>query len=150
MYLALFTDPEGDSCFSIYQIGWIKNEKKVPFCKLKMSLNTNFFYYLQKFWGFFQVHFYDFDANSGWKQFSTYTSRPWKGKVSRSLGIFLHDCFIYRSNFVLQKCLGARRHLGSGRKTVNSQGYSELREPIKMREKVLFTDLVNTKIKINF
>ena len=65
MYLALFTDPEGDSCFSIYQIGWIKNEKKVPFCKLKMSLNTNFFYYLQKFWGFFQVHFYDFVANSG-------------------------------------------------------------------------------------
>ena len=28
----------------------------------------------------------------------------------------------------------ARRHLGSGRKTVNSQGYSELWEPIKMRE----------------
>ena len=64
MYLALFTDPEGDSCFSIYQIGWIKNEKKVPFCKLKMSLNTKFFYYLQTFWGFFQVHFYDFVANS--------------------------------------------------------------------------------------
>ena len=27
-----------------------------------------------------------------------------------------------------------RRYLGSGRKTVNSQGYSELREPIKMHE----------------
>ena len=28
----------------------------------------------------------------------------------------------------------ARRHLGSGRKTVNSQGYSELWEPIKLCE----------------
>ena len=27
MYLALFTDPEGDSCFSIYQISWIKMKK---------------------------------------------------------------------------------------------------------------------------
>ena len=27
-YLALFTDPEGDSCFSIYQISWIKLKKK--------------------------------------------------------------------------------------------------------------------------
>ena len=25
IYLPLFTDPEGDSCFSIYQIRWIKN-----------------------------------------------------------------------------------------------------------------------------
>ena len=30
--------------------------------------------------------------------------------------------------------LETRRHLGSGRKTVSSQGYSELREPIKARE----------------
>ena len=27
LYLALFTDPEGDSCFSIYQISWITNKK---------------------------------------------------------------------------------------------------------------------------
>ena len=26
-YLVLFTYPEGDSCFSIYQISWKKNEK---------------------------------------------------------------------------------------------------------------------------
>ena len=32
------------------------------------------------------------------------------------------------------KCLETRRYLGSGRKTVNTQGYSELREPIKIRE----------------
>ena len=34
----------------------------------------------------------------------------------------------------LRKCLQTRRHLGSGRKTLNRQGYSELREPIKTRE----------------
>ena len=27
IYLALFTDAEGDSCFSIYQISWIKMKK---------------------------------------------------------------------------------------------------------------------------
>ena len=26
MYPPFFTDPEGDSCFSIYQIRWIKND----------------------------------------------------------------------------------------------------------------------------
>ena len=60
-------------------------------------------------------------------------------KVRRFLGICLYDCFIYRANLVFRKCLETRRRLGSGRKTVNSQGYSELREPIKM------CDLVNTK-----
>ena len=48
------------------------------------------------------------------------------------------------ASFIAQyrKCLETRRHLGSGRKTVNS----ELREPIKTRSrKLLFTDLVNIK-----
>ena len=31
IYPALFTDPEGDSCFSIYRISWIKM-KQVTFC----------------------------------------------------------------------------------------------------------------------
>ena len=31
IYLALFTDPEGDSCFSIYQISWIKMKKRSNF-----------------------------------------------------------------------------------------------------------------------
>ena len=37
IYLALFTDPECDSCFSICHISWIKM-KRITFCKLKMSL----------------------------------------------------------------------------------------------------------------
>ena len=48
IYLALFTDPEGDSCFSIYQISWIKM-KKVTFWKLKTSLSRNLIYNLQTF-----------------------------------------------------------------------------------------------------
>ena len=59
IYLALFTDPEGDSCFSIYQISWIKM-KKSNFSTLKTSLSRNFVYNLQTFRGFHQVHFYVF------------------------------------------------------------------------------------------
>ena len=62
IYEALFTDPEGDSCFSIHQISWIKI-KKGTFCKLKTSLIRNFVYILQTFRGFCQVHFYNFAAN---------------------------------------------------------------------------------------
>ena len=65
IYPPLFTDPEGDSCFSIYQITWIKNVVLISSSE-------------------------------------TFTKRR---------AIFL-----------------------SVRKTVNSQGYSELREPVKTRE----------------
>ena len=37
IYLAPFTNPEGDSCFSIYQISWIKIKKGI-FSKLEKSL----------------------------------------------------------------------------------------------------------------
>ena len=36
IYLALFSDPEGDSCFSIYQISWVKT-KKETFCTFKLG-----------------------------------------------------------------------------------------------------------------
>ena len=60
IYLALLTDPEGDSCFSVYQISWIK----ITLCKLKTSLSRNFIYNLQNFRGFCRVLFYDFVENS--------------------------------------------------------------------------------------
>ena len=47
IYLVLFNDPEGDSCF-----------------KLKTSLSKIFVYNLPTFLGFCQMHFYDFVANS--------------------------------------------------------------------------------------
>ena len=59
IYLGLFTDPEGDSCFSIYQIIWVKM-KKVTLCKLKTSLSRNLVYNLQTFRGFCQMQFLQF------------------------------------------------------------------------------------------
>ena len=51
IYLVLFTEPERDSCFSIYQISWIKI-KQVTFRLLKTSLCRNFVYNLQwDIWG---------------------------------------------------------------------------------------------------
>jgi len=69
IYPPLFTDPEGVSCFSIYQIRWIKNA-----ASLMATISSS----------------------------ETFAKRR---------AIFL-----------------------SIRKTVNSQGYSKLREPIKTRE----------------
>ena len=47
IYLTLFISPERDSCFSIYQISWIK-KKKVTFRKLKTSLSRNFVYNISR------------------------------------------------------------------------------------------------------
>ena len=69
IYPLLFTDLEGDSCFSIYQIRWVKNA-----ASLMATISSS----------------------------ETFAKRR---------AIFL-----------------------SVRKTVNSQGYFELREPIKTRE----------------
>ena len=69
IYPQLFTDPEGDSCFSIYQIRWIKNAAS------------------------------------------------------------LMATISYSENFAKQRAIFLSVH-----KTVNSQGYSELREPIKTRK----------------
>ena len=113
---ALFTDPEGDS-----------------FCKLKTSLSRNFVYNLQTFRGL--SVFLRFCCKFSMKIIVYLPVNTDKPKFFFFFGICLYDCFIYRLNFMLRKCLEVRRHLGSGRKTVNSQGYSELREPIKTREK---------------
>ena len=116
-YLALFTDPGGDSCFSIYQISWIKM-KKVTFCKLKTSLSRNFVYNLQTFRGFCQVHFYDFVANTALKYFLP-TSKHRQAKVSRCLCICLYDCLIYSPNFVFRKM--SRSEVSSWLRSQNSE-----------------------------
>ena len=70
------------------------------------------------------MHFYDFVANIIQHENNFLPPRKHRqAKVRRSLGICLYDCFFYRSNL---------SWLRSRRKTVNSQGYSELREPIKL------------------
>ena len=67
IYLALSTDPEGDSCFSIYQISWIKMKKSNFFVNLKRHLEESFFLQFTNISGIFQVRFYDFVANSARK-----------------------------------------------------------------------------------
>ena len=64
IHLALFTDPEGDSCFSIYQISWIEMKKKVPFVHSNRHLIVGTLLTLQTFRGFCQVHFYALVTNS--------------------------------------------------------------------------------------
>ena len=77
----------GDSCFSIYQISWIK-PKKVTFCKLKKSLSRNFVYNLLTFWGFCQVHFTILLQIQPENNFPL-TSEHWQAKVRRFLGMFV-------------------------------------------------------------
>ena len=140
IYPALFTDPEGDSRFSIYQISGIKMKKSNFFVNLKRHLEGSFFTIYKHFGDFFKCVFTILLQIQKENNFLS-TSKHRKADVSRFPGICLYDCFIYPSNFVLRKSLETRRHLGFGRKTVNSQGYSELRNA----QKLLFTDLVNTK-----
>ena len=63
IYLALFTDPEENSCFSIYQISWIEM-KKITLCKLKTSLSRNFVYSFTNIPGLCKVILTTFVANS--------------------------------------------------------------------------------------
>ena len=133
VYLALFVDSEGESCLSSYQIIWMK-VKKVTFCQLKTSLSRNFVYHSQTFRDIVKSIFTILLQIRHGNNFPP-TSRHRQAKGRHFLGICLYDWFIYPSNFVFQKCLETRRHLGSGRKTVNSQGHSELREPIKTSQK---------------
>ena len=120
IYLALFTNPEGDSCFSIYQISWIKM-KKVTFWKLKTPLSRNLIYNLQTF-----LVFWRFCCKFSLKYISYLPVNTDQPKIVGFLVFVCTTCFINRSNFVFRKFLEARRHFGSGRK-----GYSELLEPIK-------------------
>ena len=64
--------------------------------------------------------------------------------VRRFPGICLHDCFIYRLNFVFQKCLERRRHLDSGRQSEKPR-ILRVTGAKQNARKLLCTDLVNTK-----
>ena len=65
IYLALWTDPEGDSCFSIYRISWIKIKKELFVHKrhhlVRVCLRFN--------WHCFGDHFLWFCCNFSKKKF---------------------------------------------------------------------------------
>ena len=127
----VYTDPEGDSRFSIYQISWIKM-KKVTFCKLKTSLQTLFTIY--KHFGDFVKYVFTILLQIQHESNLLPTSKHRQAKVRRLLGICFYECFIYRSNFVFPKMSRSGTPSWLQSQTVNSQGYSELLEPIKIRE----------------
>ena len=114
-----------------------------------MPLSRNFVYNLQRFRGFCEVHFTSLLQIQHENNFLP-TSEHRQAKVGRFLRICLCDCFIYRTNFVFQKYLEMRRHLGCGRKTVSSHmRIFRVTGANKNARKLLFTDLVNTNTTNN-
>ena len=71
------------------------------------------------------------------------TTKHRQDRVRRFPGICLYDCFIYRLNFVFQKCLERRRHLDSGRQSEKPRILRVTGAKDNAR-KLLFSDLVNT------
>ena len=105
------------------------------FFKIKTSLSTNFVYNLvQTFRGFCQVHFLRLCCKFSMKIIFYLPVNTDKPKFVTFLVFVSTSSSFIAKIFVYRKCLKTRRHLVSGRKTVNSQSYSELREPIKTRE----------------
>ena len=62
------------------------------------------------------------------------TSTYWQAKFCLFLGICWYSCFIYRYNFIFPNCCKMRSHFEFCPKTVNIQGYSESREPIRLHK----------------
>ena len=114
----------------------VNETEKSNFFIILTSLSRNFVYSLQTFqhFGDFVKCFLRFCYKFSMKIIFYLPVNTGKPKFVAFLVFVLYDCFIYHTNFVFPKCLETRRHLGSGRETVNSQGYSELREPIKTHE----------------
>ena len=81
----------GDSCFSIYQISWIKMKKEL-FVNNRLHLVT---VCLHGNWQCFGDHFLWFGWNSV-RNFFPPTSKCWQAKFCLFLGIPWYSCIIYR------------------------------------------------------
>ena len=112
--------------------------KKATFYKLKTSLGRNFFYNLQTF-RILSSAFLRFCCKFSMKIVFYLTVSNGKPKVFDVLVFVCTTASISSIENISKR----DDHLGSGFKSENSQGYSELQEPIKTRE-IGITDLVNT------
>ena len=129
IYLALFTDPEGDSCFSVYrQLN--KNNKKSNFLKIKKVTQQELCLQFTNILGIFTSAFLRFCCKFIMKiifYLPVNTDKP------KFVAFLVFVCTT--ASFIAQISSSEKDAIfGSGRKTVNSQGYSELLEPIKTRE----------------
>ena len=112
--------------------------EKATFCKLKTSLGRNFVYNLQTF-RILSSAFLRFCCKFSMKIVFYLTVSNGKPKVFDVLVFVCTTASISSIENISKR----DDHLGSGFKSENSQGYSELQEPIKTRE-IGITDLVNT------
>ena len=91
IYLTLWTDPERDSCFSIYQISWIKIKKQLLVNK-RRHLEFLLTFQLTVFRGSFLMILLQIQ----WENFFLPTSKHREAKVCFFLGTCWRSCFIYR------------------------------------------------------
>ena len=104
--------------------------EKGTFCKLKTSLSKEI---CSQFKNISRI----LSSALCWCSMKIIIYLPVKNDKPKFVAFLIFVCTTasnFPSNFVFRKCLETRRHLGSGRKTVNIQRYSELREPIKTRK----------------
>ena len=126
IFLALWTDPEGGSCFSIYQISWI-NIKKELFVNKRRHLE---FVYVS-IWQCFGDHFLSFCCKFNKKMFS---HRPVNTDKPNFVSFLVFVGAAASFTAVFRNYRETRSRFESRPKTVNIQGYSELREPIRTRK----------------
>ena len=123
-YLELWTDPEEDRCFSIYQIGWVKIKKEISVnkrCQLaRVCLRFN--------WQCFGDHFLSFCCKFSKKIFF---HRPVNTNKPNFVSFLVFIGAAATFTAVFRNCRETRSRFESRPKTVNIQGYSELREPIR-------------------
>ena len=129
VYPALWTDPEGYSCFSIYQISWIKSKRNFFINKRRHS---EFVYRLN--WQCFGDHFFIILLQIQWEIFF-YSNQSTLTSHILSLSWYLLVQLLHLPpKFISWNCHGTRSQLKSRPKTVNIQEYSELGKPIRTRE----------------
>ena len=89
--LALWTDIEGDSWFSIYQISWIKIKKK-----LFVNKGFTFLEFVTFQLTVFRASFFMISLQIQKERFFLPTSKHQQAKFCLFIGICWHSCFIYR------------------------------------------------------
>ena len=129
----LWSEPDGDSCFSIYQISWIKINREVFVNKrhhlVRVCLHFN--------WQCFGDHSIQFCCKFSKKIFFY---RPVINDKPNFVSFLVFGGAAASSTAKISpfKTVMKREALfNSCPKTVNIQGYSELREPIRMHENII-------------
>ena len=126
IYLALQTDPEGGSCFSIYQISWIKIKKKLFVNKRRRLVRVCLCWN----WQCFGDHFLWLCCKFSKKMFF-YRAVNADNPNFVSFLVFVGEAASFTAKISSFETVAKPE---SRPTTVNIQGYSELRQPIRTPE----------------